>query len=191
MYIDYHDKEWGVPVTDDKTLFEFLVLETAQAGLSWSTILKRKENYREAYEDYVIEKVASFDEDKIDEMVNNAGIIRYRLKIESSINNAQRVLEVQDEFSSFSKYLWSFTDYKPVINQWKKLSEVPAETELSKTISKDLKKRGFKFVGSVTIYAFLQAVGVVNDHLVDCFRYQEILDSYEDHFKDIDYMNYP
>ena len=191
MYIDYHDKEWGVPVTDDKTLFEFLVLETAQAGLSWSTILKRKENYREAYEDYDIEKVASFDEDKIEEMVNNAGIIRYRLKIESSINNAQRVLEVQDEFGSFSKYLWSFTDYKPVINKWEKLSEVPAETELSKTISKDMKKRGFKFVGSVTIYAFLQAVGIVNDHLVDCFRYQEILDSYEDQFKDIDYMNYP
>ncbi|MDZ7671885.1 MAG: DNA-3-methyladenine glycosylase I [Halanaerobiales bacterium] len=177
-YIKYHDEEWGVPVFDDKTLFEFLTLETAQAGLSWSTILKRRKNYKKAYDNYDIIKIASYDEKKIEELVNNEGIIRYRLKIESSINNAKQFLKVQDEYGSFSDYLWSFVDHYPVVNSWNKLSEVPAESELSKKIAKDLKSKGFKFVGSVTIYAYLQAVGVVNDHLIDCFRYKEIKDSY-------------
>src|SRR6056297_1585959 len=182
MYINYHDKEWGVPVFDDKTLFEFLTLETAQAGLSWSTILKRRENYKKAYDNYDIIKIASYDENKIQELLNNEGIIRYRLKIESSINNAKQFLKVQDEYGSFNNYLWSFVDHKPIVNSWKKLSEVPAETEISKQIAKDLKSKGFKFVGSVTIYAYLQAVGVVNDHLTNCFRYKEIKDSYKELF---------
>ena len=182
QYIKYHDEEWGVPVFDDKTLFEFLTLETAQAGLSWSTILKRRENYKKAYDNYDIIKIASYDENKIQELLNNEGIIRYRLKIESSINNAKQFLKVQDEYGSFNNYLWSFVDHKPIINSWKKLSEVPAETELSKQIAKDLKSKGFKFVGSVTIYAYLQAVGVVNDHLTNCFRYKEIKDSYKELF---------
>ena len=183
MYIKYHDEEWGVPVFDDKTLFEFLTLETAQAGLSWSTILKRRENYKKAYDNYDIIKVASYDEKKIKEMLDNEGIIRYRLKIESSINNAKMFLKVQKEYGSFSNYLWSFVDHKPVVNNWEKLSEVPVESELSKKIAKDIKSKGFKFVGSVTIYAYLQAVGVVNDHLTDCFRYDEIKDSYKEVFK--------
>jgi len=188
MYINYHDKEWGVPVFDDKILFEFLTLETAQAGLSWSTILKRRNNYKKAYDNYNIKKVANYSKQKREELYNNEGIIRYKLKIDASINNAKRILEIQNEYGSFSRYLWSFTDYKPVINKWQTLSTVPAETELSKTIAKDLKKKGFKFVGSVTIYAFLQAVGIVNDHLVDCFRYQQVIDYYSKQVKEIDYL---
>jgi|SRR6056297_179295 len=188
MYINYHDKEWGVPVFDDKILFEFLTLETAQAGLSWSTILKRRNNYKKAYDNYNIKKVANYSKQKREELYNNEGIIRYKLKIDASINNAKRILEIQNEYGSFSRYLWSFTDYKPVINKWQTLSTVPAVTELSKTIAKDLKKKGFKFVGSVTIYAFLQAVGIVNDHLVDCFRYQQVIDYYSKQVKEIDYL---
>ncbi|HMA58980.1 MAG TPA: DNA-3-methyladenine glycosylase I [Halanaerobiales bacterium] len=188
MYIKYHDKEWGVPVFDDKILFEFLILETAQAGLSWSTILKRRDNYKEAYDNYDIEKIASYEEAKRTELLNNKGIIRNKLKIDASINNAERVLKIQEEYGSFSRYLWSFTVFTPVINKSETLSEVPAETELSKTIAKNLKKKGFKFVGSVTIYAFLQAVGIVNDHLVDCFRYQEVIDYYNKKVKDVDYL---
>lgn len=188
MYIKYHDKEWGVPVFDDKTLFEFLILETAQAGLSWSTILKRRDNYNKAYDNYDIGKVASYGEEKRTELLDNEGIIRNKLKIDASINNAERVLEIQKDYGSFSRYLWSFTDYKLVINNWQSISEVPAETGLSKTIAKDLKKKGFKFVASVTIYAFLQAVGIVNDHLVDCFRYQEVIDYYSKQAKEIDYL---
>ena len=188
MYINYHDKEWGVPVFDDQTLFEFLILETAQAGLSWSTILKRRENYNKAYNNFDIEKIAQYGEVKREELLNDEGIIRNKLKIDASINNAKRVLEVQEEYGSFSKYLWSFTNFKPVINNWEQLSEVPAETELSKNIAKDLKKRGFKFVGSVTIYAYLQAVGIVNDHLIDCFRYEEVIDNYKKAIENIDYM---
>ncbi len=188
MYINYHDKEWGVPVFDDKILFEFLTLETAQAGLSWSTILKRRNNYKKAYDNYNIKKVANYSKQKREELYNNEGIIRYKLKIDASINNAKRILEIQNEYGSFSRYLWSFTDYKPVINKWQTLSTVPAETELSKTIAEDLKKKGFKFVGSVTIYAFLQAVGIVNDHLVDCFRYQQVIDYYSKQVKEIDYL---
>ena len=188
MYINYHDKEWGVPVFDDQTLFEFLILETAQAGLSWSTILKRRENYNKAYNNFDIEKIAQYGEVKREELLNDEGIIRNKLKIDASINNAKRVLEVQEEYGSFSKYLWSFTDFKPVINNWEQLSEVPAETELSKKVAKDLKKRGFKFVGSVTIYAYLQAVGIVNDHLIDCFRYREVINNYNKTIENIDYM---
>jgi len=182
QYIDYHDREWGLPVFDDRTLFEFLILETAQAGLSWSTILKRRENYRKAYENYDIEKIASFDKNKREKLLNNEDIIRYKLKIDASINNAKQFLKVQSEHGTFANYLWSFTNYKPVVNEWKDMSEVPAEGQLSKTITADLKKKGFKFVGSVTIYAYLQAVGVINDHLTDCFRYKEILNSYQDIF---------
>ena len=188
MYINYHDKEWGVPVFDDQTLFEFLILETAQAGLSWSTILKRRENYNKAYNNFDIEKIAQYGEVKREELLNDEGIIRNKLKIDASINNAKRVLEVQEEYGSFSKYLWSFTNFKPVINNWEQLSEVPAETELSKKVAKDLKKRGFKFVGSVTIYAYLQAIGIVNDHLIDCFRYREVINNYNKTIENIDYM---
>ena len=182
QYIDYHDKEWGVPVFKDRKLFEFLTLETAQAGLSWSTILKRRENYRKAYENYDIEKVASFDSSKKEKLLNNEGIIRYKLKIDASINNAKQFLKIQSEYGSFANYLWSFTDFKPVVNEWKEISEVPAESKLSETIADDLKKKGFKFVGSVTIYAYLQSVGVINDHLMDCFRYEEIINKYEKMF---------
>jgi len=175
MYIKYHDEEWGVPVHDDRKHFEFLVLEGAQAGLSWATILKRRENYRKAYDNFDPAKVAKYDEAKVAELLANAGIIRNRKKIESSINNARLFLEVQREFGSFDKYIWSFVDFKPVINSWKTLSELPATTELSDRISKDMKKRGFSFVGSTIIYAHIQAIGLVNDHLVSCFRYKQLI----------------
>jgi len=174
IYIRYHDEEWGVPVHDDNKHFEFLVLEGAQAGLSWLTILKRRENYRKAYDNFDPAKVANYDEAKVAELLANAGIIRNRKKIESSINNAKRFLEVQQEFGSFDKYIWRFVDHKPVINSWKTLTEIPAKTELSEQISKDLKKRGFSFVGSTIIYAHIQAIGLVNDHLVSCFRYDQL-----------------
>ncbi len=179
MYIKYHDEEWGVPVHDDQKHFEFLILEGAQAGLSWRTILLRRENYRRAFDFFDPQKVARYDENKIAELLNNAGIIRNRLKIHSSVNNAKRFLEVQQEFGSFDKYLWSFVDFKPVVNEWKELSQLPAKTELSDRISKDLIKRGFNFVGSTIIYAHIQAIGLVNDHLVSCFRYEEIKKLYE------------
>ena len=175
MYIKYHDEEWGVPVHDDRKHFEFLVLEGAQAGLSWSTILKRRENYRKAYDNFDPAKVAKYDEAKVEKLLADAGIIRNRKKIESSINNAKLFLEVQKEFGSFDKYIWSFVDHKPVVNAWKTLSEIPATTELSDRISKDLKKRGFSFVGSTIIYAHIQAIGLVNDHLVSCFRYRQLI----------------
>ena len=166
----------GVPVHEDRKHFEFLVLEGAQAGLSWATILKRRENYRKAYDNFDPARVANYDEAKVEELLANAGIIRNRKKIESSINNAKRFLEVQQEFGSFDKYIWRFVDYKPVINSWKTLSEIPANTELSDEISKDLKKRGFSFVGSTIIYAHIQAIGLVNDHIVSCFRYRQLID---------------
>lgn len=175
LYIKYHDEEWGVPVHDDKKQFEFLVLESAQAGLSWITILRKRENYRKAYEGFNPVKVAAFDEKKVEELLMDAGIIRNRRKIEASINNAKRFLEVVKEFGSFDKYIWSFVDSKPVINSWSDMSEVPAKTELSDRISSDMKKRGFKFLGSTIIYAHLQATGLVNDHLIDCFRHKEVL----------------
>lgn len=174
LYRRYHDEEWGVPVHDDQRHFEFLVLESAQAGLSWSTILKKRENYRKAYRGFDPRVVARFGPRDRERLLKDAGIVRNRLKIESSINNAKRFLEVQEEFGSFDNYLWGFVEGKPLVNKWKTLSEIPAKTDLSNTISKDLKKRGFRFVGSTIIYAHLQAVGVVNDHLVSCFRYGEL-----------------
>lgn len=174
VYIEYHDKEWGVPVHDDRKQFEFIVLESAQAGLSWLTILKRRENYRKAYDGFDPEKVAQYDAEKLEELLNNAGIIRNRMKIEASINNAQKFIEIQQEFGSFSNYIWGFVNNKPIINKFTSISEVPATTELSDTISKDLKKRGFKFMGSTIVYAHLQAVGIINDHITSCYRYEEV-----------------
>jgi len=176
IYAEYHDNEWGVPNHDDVKLFEFLVLEGAQAGLSWLTILKKRENYRNAYEGFDPGKVAGFDEAKINSLLKNPGIVRNKLKIRSSVNNAIRYLDIQKEHGSFSDYLWSFTNHTPTINEWSDLRQVPARTELSDKISKDLKKRGFSFVGSTIIYSLLQAVGVVNDHLTSCFRYRQLID---------------
>jgi len=174
LYMEYHDKEWGVPVFDDTKHFEFLVLESAQAGLSWITILKKRENYRKAYDGFDPKKVARYGEKKKAALLANQGIVRNRLKIEASINNAQHFLEIQKEFGTFSDYIWSFTKGKPVRGKWKKLEDIPARTELSDTISADLKKRGFKFLGSIIIYSHLQATGIVNDHITSCFRYKEI-----------------
>jgi len=176
LYIKYHDDEWGVPVHEDQKQFEFLVLESAQAGLSWYTILKKRENYREAYDGFEPEVVAKYGEAKVEELLQNVGIIRNRRKIEASINNAQRFLEIQKEFGSFCNYIWKFVDNKPLLNHWKDMSEMPAKTELSDNVSKDLKKRGFKFLGSITIYSHLQATGLINDHLTNCFRWQECQD---------------
>ena len=169
IYSKYHDEEWGKPLHDDQKLFEFLILEGMQAGLSWITILKKREAFRLAYENFDFYKVAQFDQQKVEELMLNAGIIRNRLKIEASINNAKRFLEVIGEFGSFDRYIWHFVDYQPIVNHWTKLSEVPATTKLSDQISEDLKRRGFKFVGSTVVYSHMQATGMINDHLVDCF----------------------
>lgn len=170
----YHDTVWGVPEYDDQRLFRKLVLDMNQAGLSWKTILNKMDNFDQAYEEFEIEKVARFDEAKVEELMQNAGIIRNRRKIEAAIINAQKILDMQAEGLSFSDYLWGYTNHEVLDNQINSASEVPAKTELSDNIAKDLKKRGFKFVGSTTIYAFLQAVGIVNDHEVACFRYEEL-----------------
>ena len=172
---DYHDNEWGVPVFSDEKQFEFLVLESAQAGLSWLTVLRKRENYRRLYDGFDPEKVAGYGEEKIQKLMSDSGIIRNRKKIEASINNAVRFLEIRDEFGSFSDYLWGFTGGVPVTNAWEELSEIPASTELSVRVSRDLKKRGFRFMGPIIVYSHLQATGVINDHLVSCFRYEEIL----------------
>lgn len=171
---DYHDKEWGVPIHDDRLLFEFLILEGAQAGLSWSTILAKRENYRKAFDNFEAEKIVKYDQDKIDELLQNKGIVRNKLKINSVITNAKIFLEIQEEYGSFDKYIWSFVDGKPIQNEWKTMSEVPAKTALSDHMSKTLKKRGFKFIGSTICYAFMQAAGMVNDHTTDCFRHAEV-----------------
>ena len=171
LYMDYHDKEWGKPVFDDETLFEFLLLESFQAGLSWITILKKRENFREAFDNFDYKKIANYEQDKFDELIVNAGIIRNKLKVKSAITNAQLFIEIKKEFGSFSKYIWAFVDGKPIVNRFHKREDVPATTKLSDKISKDLKKRGFKFVGSTIIYAFMQATGMVNDHTTDCFCY--------------------
>ena len=168
IYIDYHDKEWGKPVHDDNKLFEFLILETFQAGLSWITILKKRENFRKAFDNFDFEKVAQYNKAKFDELINNAGIIRNKLKIKSAISNAKAFIEIRKEFGTFSNYIWGFVNHKPIINNWKTNDEIPANTNLSDKLSKDLKKRGFKFVGSTVVYAHMQATGMVNDHLVDC-----------------------
>jgi DNA-3-methyladenine glycosylase I len=171
-YIEYHDKEWGVPVHVDNKHFEFLLLEGAQAGLSWSTILKKREGYRQAFSDFDPKKVSRFTEAKIEKILLNPGIVRNRLKVYSAVNNAKRFLEVQKEFGSFDNYIWQFVGGKPIVNKWKTVSEVPATTKESDAISKDLIKRGFKFVGSTVIYAHMQACGLVNDHLIDCWRHK-------------------
>ena len=169
LYKKYHDEEWGVPVYDDQKLFEFLILETFQAGLSWITILKKRENFRLAFDDFDYLKVAQYPEEKIQELMQDTGIIRNQLKIRAAVSNAVAFMKVQDEFGSFSKYIWKFTDGKPIDNKRKSLKEVPATTPLSDAISKDLKKRGFKFVGSTVMYAHMQATGMVNDHVMDCW----------------------
>lgn len=174
LYMKYHDSEWGIPVYNDKKLFEFLVLETFQAGLSWLTILKRRENFRKAFENFNYKKIAEFNDKKYKILLQNEGIIRNKLKIKATISNAKEFIKVQDEFGTFSKYIWGFIDNKPIINKFKTIDEIPAKTELSEKISKDLKKRGFKFVGPTVIYAHMQATGMVNDHTIDCFRYNEI-----------------
>ena len=174
LSIRYHDEEWGVPVHDDRTLFEFLVLEGAQAGLSWETILNKRENYRAAFDNFDPRKVARYDRRKVAQLLKNPGIVRNRLKIGSAVRNAQALLRVQEEFRSFDRYIWQFVDGRSRVNVRKSLGKVPARTRESDAMSKDLKKRGFNFVGSTICYAFMQAVGMVNDHLVDCFRYQEL-----------------
>ncbi len=174
LYTQYHDTEWGVPVHDDRLLFEFLILEGAQAGLSWETILKKRENYREAFDHFEPTTVANYGQKERNRLLSDVGIVRNRLKIEAAIQNAQRFLIVQDEFGTFDEYLWAFVDNKPKQNGWKSIQEVPAKTSEADTMSKDLKRRGFKFVGSTICYAFMQAVGMVNDHLVDCFRHDEL-----------------
>ncbi|MDY0780315.1 DNA-3-methyladenine glycosylase I [Tenacibaculum sp. IB213877] len=173
LYVEYHDTEWGVPVYDDDKLFEFLILETFQAGLSWITILRKRENFRKAFDNFNYKKIANYSDEKYEELLQNEGIIRNRLKIKATISNAQAFMRVQDEFGSFSEYIWGFTHGKPIKNAFEDRSDVPATTELSDKISKDLKKRGFKFVGSTVIYAHMQATGMVNDHTTDCFRYHE------------------
>jgi DNA-3-methyladenine glycosylase I len=174
-YIRYHDEEWGKPVHDDRVHFEFLTLEGAQAGLSWSMILKKRAGYRKAFSDFDPAKVARYTPARIEKLLLNPGIVRNRLKVNAAINNAKRFLEVQKEFGTFDHYIWSFVGGKPIVNRWKTLKQVPATTKESDALSKDLIKRGFKFVGSTVIYAHMQACGLVNDHLMDCWRYREVM----------------
>ncbi len=175
LYQEYHDQEWGIPVYNDRQLFEMLILEGAQAGLSWATILNKRENYRKAFDQFNIEKIARYDKRKINQLLNDPGIVRNRLKIDSTIGNARACLEILQQHDSFSDYLWQFVDGKPIANRWKNMEQVPARTTESDVMAKILKKAGFKFVGSTICYAFMQAVGMVNDHTVDCFRYQELV----------------
>lgn len=174
LYIRYHDEEWGVPLHNDKKLFEFLVLEGAQAGLSWITVLKKREAFREAFDGFDFKRVAEYAEDKVKELLDNPAIIRNRLKIYSAIQNAQAYLKVRKEYGTFNKYIWGFVQGRPVQNSWKSLQEIPVKTELAEKISKDLKQRGFNFVGPTIVYAHMQATGMVNDHIVDCFRHKEV-----------------
>ena len=174
LYEAYHDEEWGVPVYDDAILFEFLILETFQAGLSWITILRKRENFRNAFDNFNYKKIANYNQDKIESLLEDAGIIRNKLKINATVTNAQAFMEIQKEFGSFSDYIWGFVDGNPLKNNLRNYKNAPATTPLSDTISKDLKKRGFKFVGSTVVYAHMQATGMVNDHEVECFRYHEV-----------------
>ena len=174
LYVVYHDDEWGVPVHEDETLFEFLILEGAQAGLSWITILKKRKGYRKAFANFDVQKVALFTEEKCEKLLLNPDSVRNRLKVKSAVTNAQAFMDVQEEFGSFDEYIWRFVDGKPVVNRFKDMSDIPAKTNISDAMSKDLKKRGFKFVGSTICYAHMQATGMVNDHTVDCFRYKEV-----------------
>ena len=174
LYIEYHDKEWGVPVHDDRVLFEFLILEGAQAGLNWLTILKKRDNYRQAFADFDYNIVAEFTQADIDRLLEDKGIVRNRLKVNSAVKNARGVLQIQKDFGSLDAYLWQYVGGVPIQNAWKSLEEVPAQTDISEQMSKDLKKRGFNFVGPTICYAFMQAVGMVNDHTTDCFRYEDV-----------------
>ena len=174
LYLDYHDMEWGVPVYDDDKIFEFLVLESAQAGLSWKTVLSKRENYRKAFKDFDPLKVSKFTPKKINQLLEDPGIIRNRMKVEATVNNAKCFLKIQKKFGAFSSYIWEFVGGKPTRNKWKKFEDIPAATVEAEILSKDLKKRGFKFVGPTIIYAHMQATGMVNDHTVDCFRYKEV-----------------
>lgn len=174
LYVGYHDREWGVPLHDDRGLFEFLVLEGAQAGLSWLTVLRKREGYRRAFAGFDAARVARFTERDVERLMADAGIVRNRLKITSAVSNARAFLEVQEAFGSFDAYIWRFVDGRPILNRWKTLKELPAQTPLSRTISKDLLQRGFRFVGPTTVYAHMQATGMVNDHLVSCFRHREL-----------------
>lgn len=174
LYITYHDTEWGVPVYDDDKLFEFLILETFQAGLSWITVLKKRENFRAAFDNFDYQKIAKYDDDKFQELIENPGIIRNKLKIKATVSNAKAFMDIQREFGSFSKYMWDFVQGSPIKNSFVTTKDVPATTEISDALSKDLKKRGFKFVGSTVVYAHMQATGMVNDHTTDCFRYHEV-----------------
>ena len=176
FYIKYHDTEWGVPVHDDQKLFECLLLETFQAGLSWITVLRKRENFRKAFDHFDYHKIALYDEDKIQELLQDTGIVRNKLKVRAAVSNAKAFLEVQEEFGSFDKYIWAFVDGTPIQNHWATTRELPATTEISEILSKDLKKRGFQFVGSIIVYAHMQATGMVNDHTIDCFRYDELTD---------------
>jgi len=171
LYTEYHDNEWGIPLHDDKKLFEFLLLESFQAGLSWITILRKRENFRKAFNNFEPKKVAIYDNEKVSNLLQDSGIIRNRAKIEAAINNAKVYLAIQKEYGTFDNYIWQFVDYTPIINQWENMSEVPSITEEATIMSKQLKKDGFKFIGPTTCYAFMQATGMVNDHLIDCHKY--------------------
>jgi DNA-3-methyladenine glycosylase I len=175
LYIAYHDEEWGAPVHDERELFELLILEGAQAGLSWITILRKRDNYRAAFDNFDVVKVAAYGEAKVAELLGNAGIVRNKLKVRSAISNAQAFLQVQQEFGSFDKYIWDFVNGAPLVNRFSGMGDIPAQTELSGQISKDLKKRGFKFIGPTIVYAYMQSIGMVNDHMIDCFRYEELI----------------
>ena len=178
LYMTYHDKEWGVPVYTENVLFEYLLLETFQAGLSWITILRKRQHFSEAFDNFDYQKIALYDHKKYEELIENKGIIRNKLKIKSAVGNAKAFIEIQKEFGSFSTYIWKFTDHKPLNNNWESTDQIPASTKLSEEISKDLKKRGFKFVGATVVYAFMQAIGLVNDHVSTCFRHHEIRDEH-------------
>ncbi len=174
LEMEHHDKEWGVPIHDDRLLFEMLILESAQAGLSWVTILKKRKGYRSAFDNFDAKKIAKYTDKKFEKLLHNPDIVRHKQKISATIENAKQFLKIQDEHGSFDTYIWSFIEGKPIKNKWKSASDVPASTSISEAMSKDLKKRGFKFVGPTTCYAFMQAVGMVNDHLISCFRYSEV-----------------
>jgi DNA-3-methyladenine glycosylase I len=174
IYVDYHDKEWGVPVHNDRLHFEMIILDGAQAGLSWITILKRREGYRKAFDNFDVNKVAKYSDNKIERLLQDPGIIRNRLKVKSAVQNAKAFIKIQKEFGSFDKYIWQFVNHNTIQNKWKKMGELPAKTKESDEMSKDLKKRGFSFVGSTICYAYMQAAGMVNDHTSDCFRYKEV-----------------
>jgi len=177
LYVDYHDKEWGRPLHDDDKLFEMLILESMQAGLSWITVLKKREDFREAFDGFDPDKVALYDDVKIQELMENEKIIRNHLKIKAAVNNAKLFLEVKEKYGSFNNMIWEYVDYTPIIGHWKKLEDIPASTPLSEKISKDLKKIGFKFIGPTTIYSFMQAIGMVNDHVRECFVYKELINN--------------